>query len=71
MLYSFSTNTLSFLASFSEPVILVGEGKYNLNILKEITVTESYLGMSRGTCQDEEDLEDCTTRHGSAEWPVF
>ena len=48
-----------------EPVMLIGEGKYNLDALKEIKVTESYAGMNmkvRG-CQTEKPLEDCTTRH--------
>ena len=43
----------------------IGEGKYNLNAVKEIKVTESLLGMDmehRG-CQNEEPLEECTTRH--------
>ena len=42
-----------------------GEGKYNIDALKEIKVTESYLGMdikSRG-CQNEEPQEECKTRH--------
>ena len=39
-----------------EPVKLTGEGEYNLNVLKEIKVTESYLGFDkefRG-CQEEQ-----------------
>ena len=43
---------------------LIGEGKYNLNAIKEIKVTESYLGLDiedRG-CQNEEAVEECTTR---------
>ena len=50
---------------FTEPVKLIGEGKYNLNAVKEIKVTESFLGLDmkdRG-CQNEEPLENCTTRH--------
>ena len=48
-----------------ESVKLIGEGKYNLNDVKEIKVTDSYLGMDmkyRG-CQNEEPFEECTTRH--------
>ena len=47
-----------------EPVKLVGEGKYNLNALKEIEVTDSYLGIDQGVrgCQNEEPLDNCTTR---------
>ena len=43
----------------------IGEGEYNLNDLKEIIVTDSYLGLdenvSRG-CQNVEPLNNCTTR---------
>ena len=43
---------------------LIGEGEYNLNALKEIRVTESYLGLDQDVrkCQDEEPLNNCTTR---------
>ena len=54
-----------FILRFSEPVKLVGEGKYNIDAVKEIKATESYMGMDmkyRG-CQDEEPLEDCTAKH--------
>ena len=49
---------------FLEPVELIGEGKYNLDAVKEITVTESYLGMDMDTrkCQNDEPIENCTTR---------
>ena len=49
---------------FTEPIQLVGEGKYNLNVLKEISVTDSYLGLDQSTrrCQNEEPLNDCMTR---------
>ena len=43
----------------------MGEGEYNFDVLKEIEVTESYLGLSqkdRG-CQNEETLDTCTTRN--------
>ena len=48
-----------------EPVNLLGEGNYNLNALKEIDVTESYLGLDQDVrgCQNEESLDVCTTRH--------
>ena len=44
---------------------LVGEGEYNLNILKEIKVTDSYLGLDPSIkgCQNTETLENCTTRY--------
>ena len=43
---------------------LIGEGEYNLNALKEIRVTESYLGLDQDVrgCQNEEPLKNCTTR---------
>ena len=48
----------------SEAVKLVGEGKYNINSVKEISVTESCLEMGRNVtgCQNDEAYEDCTTR---------
>ena len=45
-----------------EQVVLVGEGEYNLNALKVIEVTESYIGMDNG-CQNGESLQDCATNH--------
>ena len=48
-----------------EPVILNGEGEYNLNALIEVKVTESYLGLDGHAreCQMEEPFYNCTTRH--------
>ena len=42
----------------------MGEGKYNLNALKEIDVTESYLGLDQDVrgCQNKESYHNCTTR---------
>ena len=50
---------------FSEPLKLVGEGEYNINALKEFNVTDSYLGLDENIrgCQNEEPLDNCTTRH--------
>ena len=47
-----------------EPVVLYGEGHYNLNVLKEIKVTDSYLGFDEKfrKCQNEESIHNCTTR---------
>ena len=47
-----------------EPLQLVGEGEYNLNVLKEIKVTESYLGLDSVVtgCQTRESFDNCTTR---------
>ena len=49
----------------AEPVQLIGEGEYNLNALKEISVTDSYLGLDQDIrgCQNEEPFYNCTTRH--------
>ena len=48
-----------------EPVKFIGEGEYNLNVLKEIEVTDSYLGLEQEVrgCQNKESLHDCTTKH--------
>ena len=52
-------------ANISEPLKLVGEGKYNLNAVKEIKVTDSYLGldMKDKGCQNEEPQGECITKH--------
>ena len=56
---------LFILLNFPEPLLLIGEGEYNLNALKEIKVTDSYLGLDQGTreCQIDEPFYNCTTRH--------
>ena len=43
---------------------MIGEGEYNLNALKEIKVTESYLVMDQEVrkCQNEESYHNCTTK---------
>ena len=43
---------------------LIGEGQYNLNAIKVIKVTESFLGLDRShkDCQSTEELDECTTR---------
>ena len=48
----------------SEPVHFAGEGEYNLNALKEIKVTDSFLGLDEEVrqCQNEEPFHNCTTR---------
>ena len=47
-----------------EPVKLNGEGEYNLNALKEIEVTDSYLGLDQKVrgCQNKEPQFNCTSR---------
>ena len=44
---------------------MIGEGEYNLNVLKEIAATDSYLGMHENVrgCQNRESQHNCTTRH--------
>ena len=48
-----------------EPIKLVGEGEYNINDIREIKATESYLGMDQDIreCQNIEPFYNCTTRH--------
>ena len=50
--------------NIAETIKLIGEGEYNLDVLKEISVTDDYLGLDpaiRG-CQNEEPIDNCTTR---------
>ena len=49
----------------SEPIILIGEGKYNLNDLKEIQATDAYVELGRDItkCQNEQAFFNCTTKH--------
>ena len=57
-------SALRFSSFSTEPLKLYGEGEYNLDGIKKIDVTESYLGLNediRG-CQNEEAFEVCTTR---------
>ena len=43
---------------------MIGEGEYNLNVLKEIKVTDSFLGFDKDVrgCQNKEPFSNCTTR---------
>ena len=43
----------------------MGEGEYNLNDLKETTTTHSFDGLDEKIrhCQNEESINDCTSRH--------
>ena len=47
-----------------DPVRLFGEGQYNLNNMKEISVTDSFLGLKSEirNCQNNEAYNDCKTR---------
>ena len=46
------------------PLILSGEGNYALSVIKEVEVTDDFLGLQLPTrkCQNDEKYEDCTTR---------
>ena len=60
------TNTLlsyTLFIDFIEPLDLSLEKKYFLNVIKEITVTNSFLSMNKDArgCQ-KESSDDCTTR---------
>ena len=41
------------------------ENEYNLNVVKEISATESFLSMDRGIskCEDDETYDECVTKN--------
>ena len=45
--------------------MLIGDGEYNLDNLKEIKGTDSYLGLDLDTrdCQNDKPFYNCTTQH--------
>ena len=47
-----------------DPVVLYGEGQFNLHSMKEINVTDSFMGLDKNTrkCQNIETYDDCKTR---------
>ena len=49
---------------FIDPVEIFEEGQYNFLSLKEIVVTDSFMGLDRETknCQNVEAYEDCKTQ---------
>ena len=49
---------------FLEPLKLYGEGDYNLNVVKEVKVTESFLTLDADVkgCNMEMTFENCTTK---------
>ena len=51
------------MSNVSEPIIFNGEGEYNLNGIKEIVATDSYLGLDQDVrqCQDDKPFHNCTT----------
>ena len=52
------------ILSILDPVKLFGEGQYNLLSLKEIAVTDSFMGLDSDArnCQNIETIDDCNTR---------
>lgn len=54
---------VSYQQFFSEPLKIFGEGNYNLNNVKDVKVTSSYLELSQEVtgCQHDEPFENCTT----------
>ena len=44
---------------------MLGEGEFNLNILKKAEVTDSFMGLDEDVrgCQNEENYDDCTTNN--------
>ena len=50
--------------SILAPIHLYGAGQYELNNVKEVLVTESFLGMEQETigCSNKEDTGSCHTR---------
>ena len=67
MKYEGFTYLITILICFNnilEPLVLFGEGGYNLAELREIRVTESYLGLDQDVrnCQNDEPYMNCTTR---------
>ena len=55
--------SLFSLHYYLEPLQLFGEGEYNLNSVKQMKVTESFLTLKKDDrkCQNTQDYEDCTT----------
>ena len=47
----------------SDPIYLKLENRYNLNVLKEITASKSFLSMEKDVrkCQDVETFSECVT----------
>ena len=50
---------------FSEPLMIYGEGEYNMNEVKEIEVTDAYLGLKQDLirCQNDVTLTECATNN--------
>ena len=51
------------------PIVLEGEGDYSLTAVKDVQVTEEFLGLGEGMtkCQTEEYRDDCLTERFSRE----
>ena len=54
----------SFEFSSLDPVGLFGEGQFNLHSMKEIALTDSFMGLDRDSrkCRNIETHDDCKTR---------
>ena len=67
MYYSLQCNkvTSDTWLYIAEPVELNGEGEYNLNVLKEIKTTESFLGLDESArgCENQEPFVCSTTKY--------
>ena len=50
--------------AYLDPVTLSGIGEFDLNIIKQVDVTNSFMGLplEKRKCQNEENFVDCTTR---------
>ena len=59
------TQYLFVNTDFVEPLTFAGEGEYNINAVKEIKVTDSFLELDKKTrkCQTKETYSDCSTRN--------
>ena len=57
------TNKVNVYSLFLDSLILHGEGSYNLNVVKEMKVTDSYMGLPHDVkqCQNKEVYLDCKT----------
>ena len=47
-----------------DPVRLLGDGQYNLNILTEIKATDDFIGLDKEVrkCQNRETYDDCRSK---------
>lgn len=62
--YSLKLHT-NLHSSFVDPLQLSFQNEYNLNVIKEIEVTESFLTLDEDIrdCQNDESYDECKTRN--------